>query len=172
MQYPQEVIDPFTMVYDALWKLVERNKRLKDSIPFGNRIKYDPESLPKEENVESDTPELTLLTTGGVAELTSTCSTSSFKKSFAWALASGDLANAKFHWLEFELFRSLVDWETTLSPLEWGGCRFVQNVIFTGAEIGVLMRALNKNVEGWSALLSIDVQMSFPTQLLRLPPLP
>jgi len=172
VKYAEEYLDPFSQVYDALWALVERNQRLKEHIPSGNRIKYTNETLPKEENVESDTPELTLILTGGAHDLITNCSLTKFTKSYAWALVSGDLENAKFHWLEFELMRSLVDWESTLTALRWQNCPYVQNLIFTGAEIGTLMRKLNRNVEGWSALLSVDVVMQFPTQLLRLPPLP
>jgi hypothetical protein len=172
MKFPPEAQDPFSMVYNGLWTLVERNQMLKEHIPPMNRIKYGNETLPKEENTESDTPELTLLLTGGAHDLMSTCSTASFKKSYAWALATGDLENERFHWMEFELIRCLADWETTLCPLMWKNCPFVQNLIFTGAEIGTMMREFNKNVEGWACLLSLDVQMSFSLVNLRLPPLP
>jgi len=172
MKFSEEHLDPFSMVYDALWVMIERNQKLKEYIPPGNRIKYGNETLPKEENVESDTPELTLLITGGTHELISSCSTTKFRKSYAWALSTGDLENARFHWMEFELMRCLVDWETTLAPLKWKDCPFVVNLIFTGAEIGTMMRELNKNVEGWAAMLSIDVEMEFQTRLLRLDPLP
>lgn len=155
-------LDPFSLTYNALWRLVERNVALRSMVKTGNRIKYTNQDRPKTEISHADTPELAL-TVGGARfnERNNTTSTG-LTKIFTWGVVSGDeVINEVYHPIQWELYRSMMDWRCELCKLEWCNCKFVQDCQLLTAEEGKLFEDLNRDIQGWAALMNVEVQMTF-----------
>jgi len=161
--------DPFSQVYNALWKLVERNQRLSRYIPAGNRIKYEEAFEQKTQISDADTPELALLSGGGTFGDRDTNTGRTCSRDYIWALTTGNLQlNKLFNPIQFELFRSLSDWQCVLCELQWCNCRFVHNLHIVSAEDGTLMADLNRNIPGWSSLWTVRIEFQFSFANLKI----
>lgn len=159
--------DPFEKVYNALWALVERNPYFNATqLKLGNRIKFDKETSYKVNIADADTPELQLIL-GPISELTSSCNLRGCTKTYTWGLATGQNRRAIHNKISFELFRSMTDFEEVLHPLTWCSCTFVIDVKIVAEDIGRQMQDLNREIDGWSSLLAIEVKFSFPLSKLR-----
>lgn len=165
---PQTELDPFSLVYNGLWDLVERNPKLKDYVKSGNRIKYKKENEEKPSISDADTPELALMIGGGVP--TSGNSTESgIVKVYVWGITTGTMELVDYNKISFELFRSLIDWCCVLSKLSWCNCPgFVKRMNIVSLEEGSDMIDLNRTIHGWSALWNCEVEMAFPTSILKI----
>lgn len=162
--------DPFSLVYDGLWDMAERNPELISFFPVGNRIKYEEESDIKKNVSHADLPELSLLAGSSVVGDLNSNTGVSIKKTYIWALASGDLRlSPVFHKVSFELFRAMLDYESTLCPLLWEDCAFVTNCRVMTAEEGTEMNDLNRSIQGWSSLWNVEVEFHFQRSKLRIP---
>lgn len=162
-------LDPFSMVYNALWEMVERNKNLATYIPVGNRIKYDDVAAIRASNEDADTPELALLSGGGSFGDTDNSSQRSCVREYIWALTSGDLKlNTIFNPIQWELFRSMNDWECVLCSLTWCNCAFVSNCRIISAEDSSINHELERDILGWTSLWNMQVDFQFPKASLKL----
>lgn len=163
-------LDPFSMVYNALWDMVERNQAILDMIPIANRIKFDEQSSQKDQISDADTPELTLISGGGSFGGKNNSSQTSVLRRYVWGITTGDFRiNPVYNRLTFELFRCMTDWQCVLCNLTWCDCRFVSDFRLTESEEGTIMQDLDKGIPGWSALWSCEVDFLFTTKLLLLP---
>lgn len=161
--------DPFTMVYDGLWDLVDRNPYLRQLLPARNKIKFDEDNARKDSLNDADLPELQLLSDGGLANLRNNSSQSSITRNYIWQIATGDnRINPIFNKICFELYRSMFDWECTLCNLLWCDCRFVTGCRLVQIVDGNFLQDIERNIPGWSSLWSCEVDFVFPKQLLRL----
>lgn len=162
--------DPFTLVYNGLWLMAERNIALTALIPPGNRIKYQKDSPPKSAIANADTPELALLSSGATYFPQNNSSNMTIDKRYAWLVTSGDfLLREKFNPITFELFRAMIDWESTLCPLEWESCTFVTNFKILDGDEGINQNdAQDRSILGWSSLLTVEVRFALPTSRLRI----
>lgn len=162
-------IDPFTLVYNGLWTLIERNQKLVGFIERGNRIKYESYSEIKPELGEADTPELALLVSGGGFGNANNTSQKSCQRDFIWALTSGNFSIGDvFLPIQWEIFRSMSDWECVLCNLQWCNCKFVSDCQLIAAEDGTSMSELTRNIPGWASLWTARVSMQFPIQSLKI----
>ncbi len=169
MTTPTQDFDPFSLVYTALWRMVERNQTLLRYIPVGNRVKFDENSDAKAIIESGDTPELKLLTGGGTFQGEDNKDRTTINRNYIWAVTTGDFRlNENFNRICFELYRSMIDWECTLCQLEWCGCKFVDNFRLTDAEDGTLLQDLNRGIPGWSTLWNCEVKFTFVKSHLRI----
>ena len=160
--------DPFSLTYDLLWRLVERNNKLREYLSIGNRIKYDEHSSVKREVADSDLPELALLS-GGASETERNSSHRYITKNYTWVIATGDnRINVVYNRIAFELYRSMVDFECEACKLEWCDCRFIENINITSVDEGTSFNDLERGISGWAALWNIEVRMVFSFQSLKL----
>lgn len=164
------MIDPFTQVYDALWVLVERNNALQMYLQPRNKIKYDEPNEPKPNIGDGDLPELALLdSTINFNTVPTDCSNESLAKDYVWAITTGTYQiQPLFNELTFELYRSMIDWESSLMQLEWYDCKFVHRCRLQSGDSGTLMRDIDRGVSGWSALWTVKVDFVFPRNKLRI----
>lgn len=163
--------DPFSLVYNGLWRLVERNQDLHKHIPVGNRVNFSEELAYKEQVVQADLPELALLLAGGTAGSKDSDTGRSITKRFVWALTTGQYqVNPAYHRIAFELYRSMIDYECVMCPLSWCNCTFFQTLRLLDIEEGTLTDFLERNIEihGWSGLWGVEVDMLFPFTSLKI----
>lgn len=164
-----QLLDPFSLVYDALWVMVERNDKLAKFIAKGNRIKFDEDSDVDPAITDADTPNLMLLSGGGTFGEQDNSSQRSVTRIYTWVLTTGDFRlNPVFNAISWELYRSMIDYACVLCSLQWCNCNFIQNCRIVSADDGTLAQTLQENVPGWSTIWSIEVDMLFNYELLKI----
>ena len=167
--------NPFTLVWDGLWTMVERNSILMSNVRKGNRIKFEEQDELKRMISDGDLPELSLLSSGAEINIMNSSNTSSCNRKYTWGIATGELQiNPFYNTLSWELFRSMIDWDCILCPLIWPEdsnpeWHFVEVVNIMSVEEGNLLISENRGIRGWAGLWTIEVRMCFRTEDLRLP---
>jgi hypothetical protein len=162
--------NPFVMVWNGLWEMVERNPRLCDLIKPGNRTKFEERSDHKDAVSDADLPELALLMSGGLNDIMDSSSTSRVSRKYTWAIATGEFQiNPYYNSITWELYRSMIDWDIVLAKLQWPeGWHFVVRVNIINISEGTMMERQNRGIIGWAGMWQIDVQMHFNTESLRI----
>lgn len=165
------VQDPFQLVFDALWALVDGSVPLTALVKPGNKIRFnvtDDRDPIKTRVGDADLPEL-ILTTEGSTELNihSTSNTSHIYRQYAWLLSTGDQRlNYRLFPVQWALFCAMTNWGNVLSVLEWPattGKKFVKSVNYISATEGQSDADRNRGIEGWSSLWRCEVKMYFAT---------
>lgn len=158
--------DPFTLVYSALWDMLEANAEFADMVKVGNRIRFDIEKrgVLKPDVSTADLPEVILTTFGGSLNLIDTSSSSKVTRFYQIVISTGDLRLAEYlNPLEWAIFRAMVGWRTTLGALRWKDKSFVKRANVTTGSEGESDPERNRGIKGWSALWTIEVEMHFAT---------
>ena len=159
--------EPFTMVYDALWAMLEANEDFTDLVPVGNRIKYgnDNRSPEKDEILNSDLPEVRIVPVGVTPQPRRTSTSSAVLKRFAIQITSDTRGiHDTFHPIEWQIFKSLVDWITVLSALRWNEKRFAVKCTFMTAPEGLHVSSATdkRGITSWATVWQCEVEMFFP----------
>lgn len=159
--------NPFTLVYDALWRLVQQNPAFTESVPEGNRIRYDNpfDRSPVKKNVgAADLPELVLVADTLSANIHATSSSSKVVRQYKWMMATGDFRYSEFlAQLEWQVFTAMCDWQSTLAALCWREKTFVKRADLLSGAAGVSDLNLNRGIAGWSAIWRVELEMHFQT---------
>lgn len=157
-------LDPFSQVHNALWVMVERNLAIEDYIPINNRIKYDSEQSRKDQISSADVPELALIVNGTREGKTTNSCQSSLIRTYTWIITSGEFTiNRNYNPLCFEIYRALIDWNSTLCPLTWKTHNFVEYFQVSASTEGNMMEDIERGIRGWCCLWDCDVHFSFCT---------
>jgi len=164
-------VDPFSMVYSALWKMAEETALLTDLVKLGNRIRYDTmDSNPeKRAYMEADCPELVLQGSGVAGNLWATSTASSVTRRYSWIIVSGDMrVTEKLLPVEWSLFVAMHGWKEVLGALRWNNKNFVTRMNLTEVQEGIL-RPIEPadGPRGWYALWGIEVDLNFDTKDLQ-----
>lgn len=116
-------LDPFTLVYDALWELLETHAEFHDAVRLNNRIKfssYGPMDPFKHEVATADLPEVRLTCVGGTPHLQRTSGSSSCVRRFEVQILVNDLRyTEELFPLEWEVYRAMSKWYDVVSSLTW-----------------------------------------------------
>lgn len=163
--------DPFSQVFSALWAMVEGCQAFTDLVPVGNRIRYDQNSRDPIKAVvqAADMPEVILVSDGLTANLHATSSTSMCIRRYTWLITTGDLRINEFcNPVEFAVFRAMLRWKEVLCELTYKGQPFVKRANVVSVTSGTSDPKQNRNLLGWSALWSVEVEMHFNTSDLLL----
>lgn len=65
--------------------------------------------------------------------------------------------------VEFALIRAMKDWPTTIGQATWAGQQFVKRVDMTDIIEGESDPERNRGIKGWSALMTVEIEMIFQT---------
>ena len=167
-------LNPFTMVWWALWKMVERSDKITDKVALLNRIKFDDDLNDKKSINDGDLPELVLLSGGGTSNIMNSSSTSQIIRKYTWVITTGEFnINPYYNALCWELYRAMVDWDKVLCALVWPKLsdppwHFVTRTNVLSIDEGTEMDKENRLIQGWTGLWEMDVEMHFRTLDLRL----
>lgn len=164
--------DPLSLVYEGLWKLVEDFEPFKDAVREGNRIRLDGRSRnPMKANVQAaDLPEVILHPQGGESNLHANSSESRLTRRFAFLISTGDMRIDYLHFpLQWHVLRALTNWKEKIGELVWKGHAFLVDVNMPDTQEGESDPDRNRNIKGWSSIVTIETVMEFPTRLLRTP---
>lgn len=163
--------NPFTMLLTAIWEMLIDHPAFARDVKEGNRIRFD--SLanrdPLKDPVEvADMPEVAIVAESVTANLMQTSSTSQCTRIYSILISTGDNRYSAFlGQIEWDVFVALLGWKTKLTGLRWRGKSFVKRTNVTTARSGLSDPKQNRNLKGWSAVWSIEVEMHFDTQDLQ-----
>jgi len=170
---PSEYENPFTIVYDKLWQMAEANYVLEKWLDIGNKEKFEKRVGQKKSISTSDTPELILFQNSTTYNLKATSSSTRLSRQYIWGLATGDQrVNAVLNQVSWELFRSMLDWENHLCGLKWDGEPFILQALLIDSNDSPPgdLASTEKGILGWTSLWTMEVQMQFATDKLRILP--
>ena len=160
--------NPFSITYDALWQLAERNDVLCKFISRGNRIKYSENLDQKSEISDADLPELALTTNAFVSNLRNSSSTTMMIKNYSWILATGDLSMCHvYDKIMWALYTAMIDYDKYICGLEWNGTSFVKEVRGLPGTEGTQFTEENRMIKGWASIWPIEVEMHFNISEIR-----
>ena len=161
--------DPFTLVYNRLWELVEATPEFTDMVKVKNRIKLtglasDPM---KNEVNDGDLPEVILSFQGLIGNLHSTSHTTSFDVRYNWVVSTGSrLVDTRLFPLQWALCIAMAKWGT-LTALTWSGSTFVKDMSSVAFDAGESNVERNRGITGWSTLWTVELKLIFRTSDLR-----
>lgn len=159
--------NPFNLVHNKLWDMIERVPDVDDIVAKGNRIKYNStvsRDIEKQRIQAADVPELSLVTEGGPVRMQNTSSTTMITRRWTWVIATGDKRLNEFLFpVEWMLIGALLNWKSELTALEWDSQRFVHRCDVLDTLEGMTAQDRNRNMVGWSSLWRCEVEMHFKT---------
>jgi len=177
--------NPFTQLYGSIWKMLELWPGFEGLVCVGNRIKFSGENRDpmKKEILTADLPEVRVVPSGGAMNLHVTNKESNIKKSFQIQVSTGDQrvdavgtelsgedelikVNVGLFPVEWEILRALTTWSETIYKLTWKGEEFVKDLSVVGLTEGASQADLNRGIRGWSAVVTIQVDMYFENSVL------
>lgn len=160
--------DPFTIVYEGIWDMLEANADFCTLVKPGNRIKYNGPARPaiKDEISTADTPEVRVVPLSTEYHLQRTSNGTSITKTYGIEVSSGSTIAANGVWaVEWQILRAVSNWQTYLSNLVWpegsDGSEFVKLCKPLSAAEGVRRTDLNRGIYGWSLVWAVEVEMWF-----------
>lgn len=160
--------NPFTLVYDALWAMLEAHPQFVVDVKEGNRIKYnsseDRDPL-KQEILDADLPEVVLVQTSVSANLYQSSSGSMCLRQYSILVSTGDFRYNKFlAQVEWDIFTAMMLWKERLGSLQWKNKAFVKRSNILSATSGASDSERNRGIKGWSAIWTVEVEMHFTSQ--------
>lgn len=162
--------DPLSLVYAALWDMLEAHDGLTSLIRTGNRVKYEGFlQVPRKDTVQNaDVPEVGIVPVGSMYGLQTTSSSTSLIERYEAGLLTGTSQLSEtgtFLAIKWELLRAFLGWESALRALTWQSETFVKLLKSTGV-VDVLLdekRAESRGISGWTSLIGFEVTMMFAT---------
>ena len=159
------VLNPFQLVYDELWSMLEEDIRF--TVKEGNKIKFNTREPIKTQHTTSDYPEVMLVAESISGNLCNTSSTSMIARNYSWVIAAGDFRYDQIFPLEWAIYVGMLGWMYRLKVLTWEGSEFVKCVKLNNANLDQIDRARTRGIEGWISVWSINVEMHFSNELIR-----
>ncbi len=164
--------NPLELVYDTIWEQLEDNEVLCSLVKEGNRLKFsgiDTVDPIKHEISEEDLPELRLIVPSTDIHLNATSSSSRITKVFEIGVATGELlftGSRAVLAVEWEVIKSMSNWQAILKLLTWNDKTFITNTQLLTTNIGTTDIDLVRGINGWTALMTIQVDMWFSSSEL------
>ena len=163
--------DPFTQVYEAIWKLLADGDEFATSVKDGNRISYAGRSNrnPEKKNVlAADFPEVRLSPMGGEYGTARDTGGRTWVERYQIMLCTGDRrVDVYLYPVRWAIIRALVDWETTLKALTWEDSAFVIKAELQAINVGTSEIDMKRGIEGWASFATLEITMWFSHSNLR-----
>lgn len=162
-------INPFVLIFDALWKMLEDSPAFTTDVLPGNRIKYnlvDDANPAKQQIQDSDLPEV-IIASNGVNDinLVNNSATSKITKRYTVIVSTGDFRLQNYlNQVQWDLFCAFDGWQTKVSSLVWpvgSGRTFVKRCALTDCEEGLSDSTQNRGIKGWSSIWGAEAECHF-----------
>lgn len=155
------------MVLTGLWEMLLDHPRFSRDVKVGNRIRFDSDRDrdPVKEQVQSgDLPEVAIVMQTSSANLHDTSHTSKCVRRYSILVSTGDKRYTESLGLvEWYVFVAMLGWQTRLSALKWHDKPFCKKLSVVSGQSGLSDPQQNRNINGWSAVWQIEVEMHFST---------
>ena len=158
--------NPFQLVYDELWSMLEEDIRF--TVKEGNKIKFTGTREPiKTNHTTSDYPEVMLVPESGTGNLCNTSTTSMCVRQYSWVISAGDFRYEKISHLEWAIYAGMLAWMYRLKTLTWEDVEFVKCANIVSANLDQIEQQRTRGIPGWIAVWTISVDMHFSNELIR-----
>lgn len=163
--------DPFSIVHDHLWSLVEADTVLSGPtglIKPGNRIKLKTHDPLKQAIADSDTPELLLRPIGGADNLLQVTSNQfELNPKFDWIISTGNyIICERLFPVTWQLFLVMAKFRQNMGVPQFAGAPFIKQVTITSHEAGDVRAESNRGLQGYVSLISFELMCRFNRSLL------
>lgn len=155
--------DPYSMVVDGLWELLEQDSEFGTLVKPGNRVKFTGKNREplKEEVGTSDLPEVRIVPTGSTPRQHGSSCSYVDTVTFEVQVASGDQRLDAYHLpLKFIVMRLMYRVQEFLKErVIWNNEQVVQVARPVSVREGYSEADLNRGIVGWSAVWGVEVQL-------------
>lgn len=168
----EPIDNPFQMVYDALWNMLEDDVRFKNLVVVGNRLKFkDREDATRQEHTSTaDYPKVQLLLGQITGNLLHSSSSSRITRDYTWLIEAGEFVYNTITPIEWTIVANTTKWCSKLTGLIWKEQHFVKEVNLVQADMDKFAKELReRGLNGWLAIMTIRVNMYFATSGLSSP---
>lgn len=157
--------NPLRQIHAAMWTMLEANSGFTDLVKSSIKYTTTNRAPEKDEVSPSELPEVRIVATGlspTVAPQLQFTSCSFFLTA-KWEvqIASGDQRFETLFDVEWEVWRSLADWETHLKNLTWNSHKFVLLCRPLAIDTSLDDEKLNRGIRGWRSIWAGETQMYF-----------
>lgn len=162
--------DPLTMVYDALWNLLEDFPPFTDQVAPGNRIRLNCKLRDPIKDVlrKADLPEVLIFPAGGLTNIHANSSESRLERTYQVLLTTGDKRVNELHFpLQWHIIQAVAAWPARMGGMTWRGQPFLIDVNLPDTTEGMSDPDQNRNIPGWSSVITIATVLNFNTNQLR-----
>lgn len=163
-------VDPLSLVYNALWAMLEANADLTSLVKVGNRNKYDKifKLATKDVLSQADLPEVAIVPSGNSFGIQQTSNGTRVSQLYEVRLVTGELRVAQiggFLPIKWQVMRSFINWQAQLSVLVWSGNTFVKKLTMDSIADSLIDAelTLERGFAGWVSLMQFEVEMWFRT---------
>jgi hypothetical protein len=155
--------NPFSLVYDKLWSMLERIPELDLLVPVENRVRLDGRnpSPRKHEAAAADYPEVSLVPQTVEANVRATNQSTEVLVVYAWIHAVSDLAMMQnLMSIQWALLLGLHSWSPELKTLRYRNEQFVYEAnVISGSDFDDMLE--RRGLAGWTASWAVGVRMNF-----------
>lgn len=162
--------DPFTLVYEAIWRMLESHREFAKKVKVSNRGIYtsrgrwDPRNL---ENLPADRPCVLLLPEGADPHLGRTSNSSSMLLRYLLIVVTDSLLiNEDLYPIVWELYRAMLLWDTKLRTLDYEGANPVKKST-PRRLVTTLVDAEQRGIKGWVGRWDYEVECFFSTAAIK-----
>ena len=150
--------NPFTLIYEALWDLLESDTDFTDNVRPANRIKFTSSSRdPRKKALQdADAPYVEIAPSDGNIEFYSTSEAHVFEMQYDIRVFTGDLrVNKKLYPLVWIIIKALSNANDTLD------LDYVQSVRVSSLDVMEFDKDLNRGTSGWGFAIKVLVKCYF-----------
>ena len=166
---PQEP-DPFSKLHDAIASIVSNSQAFRALVKEVNFIDFDEEKKqPIRSNVQGgNLPEVMLTCTGNIeGNLSNSTTSTKLVRQWQFLVSTGDLRIKRLlNPVEFAITAAMSNWPEFVK-LKWKDKSFVKAVRFVNSVTGISDAKLNRGIEGWSAVITLNFDLYFRTTDLQ-----
>lgn len=159
-------VDPFSILYDALWTLLEANSGLTALVKVGNRVKYASwfHNPLKDIFSDADLPQVAIVPVGTLFNLNNTSSSTFVTARFDARLIVGDQRLDQVGGLfavKWEMLKAMRLWTVHIKNLQWNSKNYIVDLHTEDAPDEPFIE--EKGIKGWVSFLRFKVRMVFTT---------
>lgn len=161
--------NPFFLVFNAFWEMLEANDFLVKLVKPKNRIKiiHDRERDPFKDSISTgDLPEIIVVPTGSTPHIQRTSNSSFITERYAIKLSTGQQTLNTLFQIKWEIYKSLANWIVRLQALQWKSTSFVHLARPTNIDDGMADVDLIRGIDGWISVWACEIDMHFSTSQL------
>ena len=153
--------DPFTILLEKLWEVLEANPVLAELSRTKNRIKYLENMLPKEQIAHGDLPEIVLMPDSDSQDEMGDSATGYLSHSMRFFISTGNQNPRLLNALRWELYRVIQTFMAVCGNCHFRGQPFIVRVKMMGGDVGISNPDNNRRIAGWSASWGLTIDMQF-----------
>lgn len=160
--------DPFSLVIDLIWDLLEAKDTFTDAVKEQNRIKFcDTDNPVKDSLTESSVPEVMIFPASQSPWRNRNAGGCGLNKTFSILISSGAFEVEYINTVQWAITRAMYDFETLAAALEYESEKFVKDVTVLDTTFTLADDEANRSLKGWSAVWSVSLFLYFSNDVLR-----